>query len=162
MVVTKSGQRARQTLIIIPCGQAKAWDKSPWLGAIPAAEAYTGAPFKVNKEYAEKFADKWVIFSAKYGFIEPDFKIPEAYNVTFKKKSTGPIDKLTLQRQAERLGLYEFSQIVGLGGKAYQAVVKDVFSGKPAVRLSFPFAGLPLGLAMQAIKREIAAREAND
>jgi len=79
------------TLVIIPCGQGKIWDKQPDAGAIQAQYAYTGAPFKVNKEYAEYFADRWVILSAKYGFIDPDYIIPGPYNISFKKKSSGPV-----------------------------------------------------------------------
>ena len=32
------------TLVIIPCGQAKIWDKQPEVGAVQAQYAYTGAP----------------------------------------------------------------------------------------------------------------------
>lgn len=47
----------RQALIIVPCGLAKIWDKSPQAGPVPARLAYTGPPFKVNREYAEHFSD---------------------------------------------------------------------------------------------------------
>lgn len=40
-------------LVIVPCGQEKIWDKKPDLGPVPARDVYTGAPFKVNREYAE-------------------------------------------------------------------------------------------------------------
>ena len=86
-------------LVVIPCGGAKIWKKEPDHGPIKAKFAYTGSPFKVNKKFAEKFADKWVILSAKYGFIDPDFVIPENYNVTFNKPSTNPTKLETLRRQ---------------------------------------------------------------
>ena len=71
-------------LVVVPCGMRKIWDMNPSAGPTPAKNAYVGAPFKVNRAYAEKFADRWVILSAKYGFIDLDFVIPENYDVTFK------------------------------------------------------------------------------
>ena len=65
-----------ETLVIIPCGQAKVWAGEPQRGPTPAGEAYTGAPFKVNRAYAERHGDRWVILSAKYGFIPPDSLLP--------------------------------------------------------------------------------------
>ena len=50
-------------------------------------------------------ADRWVILSAKYGFIDPDFLIPGPYNVTFKRRATGPIDAETLRTQVRAAGL---------------------------------------------------------
>jgi hypothetical protein len=63
-------------LVIVPYGQSKAWDKHPELKGVKASEAYIGVPFRINKAFAEKFADKWIVLSAKHGFIEPDFIIP--------------------------------------------------------------------------------------
>jgi hypothetical protein len=63
-------------LVIVPCGQRKVWDDDPQQGKVPAREAYTGAPFKVNRPYAERRGDRRVILSAKYGFIPPDFELP--------------------------------------------------------------------------------------
>jgi len=46
-------------LVIVPCGSGKIWDKVPDSGPVLASEAYTGAPYKVNKGYAEHFSDDW-------------------------------------------------------------------------------------------------------
>jgi len=54
---------------------------------------YTGTPFLINKRYAEHFGSDWVILSAKYGFIGPDFMIPEDYNITFNDLKSNPITK---------------------------------------------------------------------
>jgi hypothetical protein len=142
--------------VVIPCGQAKIWDKQPWRGPMPARDAYIGAPFKVNLQYAEHFADEWVILSAKYGFIAPDFVICCRYDVSFKKPATNPISLSILKKQAESLTLDRFHIIVGLGGKEYQAAIKAALPDH-ANKLCFPFAGLPLGKGMQAIKQAIAA-----
>lgn len=55
-----------KVLVIIPCGQGKIWDKIPDKGPVMASEAYTGAPFKVNREYAEHFTEHWVIHDEGY------------------------------------------------------------------------------------------------
>jgi hypothetical protein len=144
------------TLVIVPCGQGKVWDADPNRGSVPACDAYNGAPFKVNRAYAEYFADRWVILSAKYGFIPPDFPIPGPYNVTFKKQTTNPVEVSTLRKQIKDRQLDQFEKVVGLGGKEYRAMVEEAFQSLP-VKLYFPFAGLPIGKAMQAAKRAIAA-----
>lgn len=141
-------------LVIVPCGQGKIWDKSPGAGPAAARNAYTGAPFKVNREYAERFADRWVILSSKYGFIDPTFKIPGPYNVTFKTKSPELIFIKTLIQQVNAMGLNRYEKVIGLGGKDYRAIVQEVFSGT-GVTLLFPFAGLPIGEAMAATKQAI-------
>ena len=86
------------TLVIIACGAKKIWDNNPDAGSTSAKDACTGAPFRVNRRYAETFGDRWVILSAKYGFIDPDFIIPENYNVTFKK----PKDKPSKHRRSQK------------------------------------------------------------
>jgi hypothetical protein len=140
------------TLAIIPCGQGKIWDKDPQHGPALARDAYTGAPFKVNLAYAERHSDHWVILSALYGLIEPSFPIPGPYNVTFKVPATNPIGVATLREQIRQQGLDQFSRIVGLGGKEYRTRLAEAFAPSGRV-VEFPFAGLPIGRAMQAIKR---------
>jgi hypothetical protein len=142
------------TLVIIPCGQAKIWDKQPEAGAVQAQYAYTGAPFKVNKEYAEYFGDRWVILSAKYGFIDPDFMIPEPYNISFKKKSSEPVSVDTLVSQIKEMGLNIYEQVVGLGGKEYRAMIVAAFVTYQ-IKPEFPFAGLPIGKTMAKTKESI-------
>lgn len=144
------------TLVIVPCGRSKIWDRAPQHGGVPAGEAYTGAPFKVNRAYAERFADSWVILSAKYGFVRPDFVIPGPYDVTFKHPGADPINGSSLRRQVEGLGLDRFAHVIGLGGKEYRAIIGDAFSDTSA-ELHFPFAGLPIGRAMSATKSAISS-----
>jgi hypothetical protein len=140
-------------LVIVPCGRSKIWSKNPHLGPIPARDAYTGAPFKVNREYAEKMSDRWIVLSAKYGFIEPG-ELIEQYEVTFKRMKTNPVSVATLRKQANDLGLHDFATVIVLGGTEYRKVVAEAFAGTD-VELEFPFAGLPLGKAMQSAKRAI-------
>jgi hypothetical protein len=119
-----------------------------------AKDAYTGSPFKTNRAYAEAFATRWVILSAKYGFILPDSLIPGPYNVTFKDRSTNPVELPRLVKQIKELRLSDVPNIIGLGGKEYRAMIERAFASFPC-SLSFPFSGLAIGLAMQATKRAI-------
>jgi len=141
-------------LVVVPCGMRKVWDVNPCAGPTPARNAYVGAPFKVNREYAEKFADRWVVLSAKYGFIDPDFIIPENYNVTFKRPKTQPISVGDLRRQIVEKGLDKFSKVVVLGGRDYVNVTKRAFEGFK-VTFAAPTLGLPIGKAMKKVREAI-------
>jgi hypothetical protein len=90
-----------------------------------------------------------VVLSAKYGFIAPDFLIPGPYEVTFKDRSTHPIDMATLRDQIQALGLNQFAVAVGLGSKEYREAIEQAFAGTRTHPV-FPFAGLPLGLLLRA------------
>ena len=108
----------------------------------------------MNKLYAIQFGDSWVVLSAKYGFIQPDFMIPGPYNVTFKRKASNPISVAELRDQVRDQRLGSFDRLIGLGGREYRAAEEGAFRGETC-ELLFPFAGLPLGMAMQATKRAI-------
>lgn len=138
-----------RSLTIIPCAQRKIWSKQPNAGPTPAADAYISAAFKLNRQYAEAFGDHWLILSARYGLIEPDFLIPGPYDVSFNRPSSGPITIPEVQAQVQNLGLHAFPTIVALGGKAYRNVLIAALAPHP---IQFPFAGLPIGKAMQAVK----------
>jgi hypothetical protein len=144
----------KKTLVIVPCGRSKIWDKYPRMEECPARRAYIGSPFKVNREYAREFGDAWVILSAKFGFVFPDFKIPGPYEVTFKKPSTCPITVPELKKQIRRLKLDHFDLVIGLGGSDYRKAIQEAFS-QFSPTLSFPYAGLSLGVGMGAIKLDI-------
>jgi hypothetical protein len=142
---------ADDLLVIVPCGSAKIWKKHPDRGPTPARDAYIGSPFKVNREFAERHADRWVILSAKYGFIDPDYVIPESYEVTFTRRSTNPIAYERLAEQVREQGLGRYARIIGLGGKDYRAAIRAAFDGLDA-RLEFPTAGMKLGESLGFLK----------
>jgi len=144
-------------LVVVPCGKGKIWDKYPDAGPTSAKDAYTGAPFRVNREYAECFGEKWVILSAKYGFVSPDFTIPGPYDVSFKDRSTPSVSVETLQKQIREQDLSHFDLVIGLGGKEYRNVIEQAFEPW-GIRIMFPFAGLKTGYAMQATKKAIETR----
>ena len=141
-------------LVVVPCGMRKIWDVDHGAGPTPARNAYVGAPFKVNRRYAEKFADRWVILSAKYGFIDPDFIIPENYDVTFKRPETQPVSLGELRRQIVEKGLNNFSKVVVLGGRDYVDVARRAFEGFE-VTVVAPTFGLPIGKAMKRVRKAI-------
>lgn len=145
------------TLVIVPCGRRKIWDLDPTAGPTPARDAYQGAPFKVNREYAEKFADRWVILSAKYGFIDPDFLIPENYDVTLNRPESRPTTPDSLRRQVEERGLSRYDLVVVLGGSSYSSLTRQAFRDSNT-RVMAPVAGLPVGLAMTKVRRAIDER----
>jgi hypothetical protein len=147
-------------LIIVPCGKSKVWDKHPKRGPTRAADAYSGTPFKLNRAYAERFGDAWIVLSAKYGFIAPDFQIPEPYDVAFTKPKTSPIAVDALRQQVLKQQLHRHSVVVGLGGAAYRDAIAAAFAPFP-VRLAYPFAGLPIGKMMQATKLAIATGDSH-
>lgn len=141
-------------LVVVPCGQGKIWDRYPAAGPTPARDVYTGAPSKVNRAFAEYFGARWVILSAKYGFVDPDFVIPEPYNLTFRKRDPGLVTPATLREQVENLQLAAYPDVIVLGGKEYQRVAREALSGT-GVTPHFPFAGLPMGAAMAATNEAI-------
>lgn len=145
------------TLVVIPCGKVKIWNSRPDAGPTEAADVYRGAPFIVNRRYAEAFGDEWMILSAKYGFIAPTFVIEGPYEVTFTRPNTKPISLAELRQQVSDLNLARYSDVVGLGGVEYRQILSEAFAPS-GVRLRFPFAGLMVGETMAAVNAALAAR----
>lgn len=141
-------------LCVVPCGQRKIWSRYPDAGPTKAKDVYIGPFARTCIEYAEKFyPDRYVILSAKHGFLFPDELIPEDYNVTFNDPRTNPIGVEELRRQAERKGLMKYDEVVVVAGGRYVEIVKRVFVGK---RIVTPLKGLRgMGEMMAAMKRAI-------
>jgi hypothetical protein len=147
---------ANRSLVIVPCGRSKIWDRHPEHGPTLAQDAYTGSLFRMNRLYAERFGRRWVILSAKYGFIAPTVVIPGPYDTTFLRASSSPITVPVLQQQVAALGLADHDAIIGLGGAAYRTVITEAFGPWP-VTITFPFAGLPIGKLLHATKAALTA-----
>ena len=137
-------------LVVVPCGQTKIWKFDPKHGPAKAMDAYAGSPFQVNKSFAQLFSDRWVILSAKHGFMDPDFMIPEDYDVTFKKPASKPMSLGELEKQVQEKHLLDFNIVVALGGEEYTDIVTRLFSRHSKVIA--PTKGLALGLGMQRMK----------
>ncbi len=142
------------TLVIIPCGKKKIWDRYPYVGPTKAKDVYISGYFRWNRRYAEKFGDKWVILSAKYGFIDSDFIISENYDVSFTDRSTETVSLNKLKRQVSDMKLMDFDTIIFLGGKVYADIVSKAFEDYN-VEIIKPFTGLKLGEYMSKVKEAV-------
>lgn len=138
-------------LVIVPCSARKIWDKEPQRGPTPAKNAYTGPLFRLARRFAEIHNYPWIILSAKYGFIEPDYIIPENYNVTFNDLKTNPVTVDVLRRQVEEKKLHRYKKIIVLGGKHYVDAVRKAFQGYD-VDIEAPLEGLPVGEMLRKLK----------
>jgi hypothetical protein len=114
-------------LCIIPCGSAKVWDKVPQAGPTQSQFVYTGVFATTCQRYAKSYFKDWIILSAKYGFLFPDDIVEGPYNISFNKPAEDTIKIETLRDQALMKGLYDFDEIVVLGGMNYIERAKSVF-----------------------------------
>ncbi len=143
-----------KTLVIVPCGKAKIWDRKSSLDYVSAEDAYIGTFFSLNKEYARTFGDRWIILSAKYGFINPETLIQQ-YDVSFNNTRSNPVSTDILKEQIHQLELAGFERIIGLGGVQYRNRISESF-GEYHIEILFPFANcLGIGEMQGAIKRAI-------
>lgn len=104
-------------LVVVSCGSQKLWSRFPSAGPTPAKDAYTSPVFKVSRRYAEQFGERWVILSARYGFIDPDFVIAKNYNLSFYDPQA--IRSPQLVEQVKDKGLDRFFEVAVLGSALY-------------------------------------------
>jgi uncharacterized protein DUF6884 len=107
-------------LHIIECSKRKIWDRgvpsTPRF--VPAKQAYLGSAITSWLADPRASNERWLILSARYGFIDPDQPV-ENYDVTFKLLSTGPItdDALAAQvrcqvRWADAVPIRQFTRVI--------------------------------------------------
>ena len=141
------------TLVIVPCGKAKVWDRRPGAGPTPARDAYVSPFFQLNRRYAEAVGARWVILSAKYGYLDPRDPVDGPYDVTFKRSETLPVTAEHLARQVRTMRLLDHAIIEALGGAAYRELILVSFGWyRCADRVVFPFEGLDLSETTRAVK----------
>jgi len=143
--------RPNTTLAVVACSKKKIWS-GDHVGSATASNTYQGAFFRMASRIAADDADRWVILSAKHGFLNPGTRIKRDYDETLPARlQYAQIERLRGQIIAK--GLHEYAEIVVLGGSRYQAAVEAAFS---------PFgsrvrAGLPpdskIGTRLQLLKR---------
>ena len=141
-------------LVIIGCGKSKIWDKNPGVGAQNAGVAYTGPYFKTIKRFAKTRNCDWMILSGKYGFMRPDFVIPDSYDATFNDSSTCPISVPELKRQVGEQGLGRYDEITVIGGAEYIERTRDAFCGT-SVKIDAPFAGYRIDQQMHMMCQQM-------
>jgi hypothetical protein len=151
--------RRKGTLIIVPCGSQKIWDRNPRFGMIPAKDAYTSVLFKVHREYAETFGTAWLILSARYGFTHPD-QLIENYDFKFDHSDLEPKNWWRLRamiRQAHTFAPYQ--KVVLLGGKLYREITRRVLLGIVLPhRIAEPFANCDLPATIRSVQKAIAKK----
>ena len=138
-----------KVLVIVPCGKRKIWSKQPNVTKVAAKDAYISQYFRLCKRYAEKFSDKWVIFSGKYGIIEPDMSI-ENYDSKLTYGKTKREFHQKIKEQLEEL-LIEYKIVVSLCGKDYSKILEDMIDHHK-VKLYAPLSGQKIGIRMKKLK----------
>lgn len=101
---------------------------------VPAKDAYLGDAMRDWRADPRSATERWLVLSARYGFIDPDQPI-ENYDVTFKDPSTGPISVDTLAAQvqhqvrwADGVPIRQFGKVVVHGHKDYSDRVRAAFT----------------------------------
>ena len=79
-------------LCIIGCSKDKGDSKGK------AADLYIGSNFKIRKKYASEHFTNWVIFSGKYGILDPD-EIIEPYNLNLE--DVDPAERVEVFQRAQ-------------------------------------------------------------
>jgi len=129
----------KNTLFIVACSKTKIWNEDPDAPSyVPARHAYRGKNFRefikwLDSNEIESKQFRWLILSAKYGYIEPWHPIGN-YDVTFDDEKTGPISDETLYSQVmfqkrwkNDTPLSDFKVVVCFGGKTYIEKVRKSF-----------------------------------
>ena len=115
----------KDKLLIIPCSKIKIWHKNPQIKHIKAKDAYISPYFKLCRKFAESIDISWLIFSAKYGLISPDFIIPCNYDVSFNRNYDDKIISKII-KQAEVHKIYTFHKIYSFCGENYNEILRIV------------------------------------
>lgn len=149
-------------LCIIPCGAKKIWDTAAApSGPCPAKRAYISPFHRKCQAYADRFFDHWAILSAKHGFLLPDDRLDENYNVAFGSGHPAIISLHELKRQVSEKRLDRFEEVVVLGGKKFTGIVPEVFPGE--TRIYFPLVGSRgIGDMLQKLNRALERNEPFD
>ena len=89
-----------KTLFIVSCTKSKIWEIDDSKKYVPAKEAYIGDTMKLWLMLEESKKYPWIIFSSKYGFIDPDHPIKE-YDIHFRDDREKAVSDETLLRQIQ-------------------------------------------------------------
>lgn len=142
-----STSNSPETLIVVSCGKKKI---NPQSGAAPirANHAYISTYFKICAEYAEKFSDRWMILSGKFGLIDPGAEIDPRYD--YKLRRAGVFDDLLFSQFRSLLGDSPLC-VISLCGKKYSHVLGKALR-RFGLALSTPLDGLKMGERQKALK----------
>ncbi len=125
----------KEILYVVSCTRDKVWDFGETKKYIPAKDAYVGTTMKSWLSSTKSRDYPWVIFSSKYGFIDPDHPIKN-YDINFVDDGDKAVSEETLFRQlmhhdfecnGERFKICEFKEIRFVGSPKYYNKLKTVF-----------------------------------
>jgi hypothetical protein len=145
------------SLGIVPCGKEKIWDRAPNCGTVPARDAYTGTFHRLARAYTERFADQWMVLSAKHGFLAPDDLVPGPYDVTFNRPNDPRcITTERLREQVRQKRLDRFACVIVICGDKYVQRIREAFQGT-GTKIITPLKGKGgIGPMMGWLKRAVA------
>ncbi|GEM01195.1 hypothetical protein SAMN05421839_10823 [Halolactibacillus halophilus] len=115
-----------RVLAVLPCGKRKIWNQTPDVGPMKVKDVYIGTLHRLTRQYAEIFADEWVILSGKHGFCSKDEMINEDYDITFGMKEADVISLHQLKQQLYHQGLDQYDRAIILTGKKHQRVIEAI------------------------------------
>ena len=131
-------------LVIIAASTARA---VPAAGDLVRAEdAYTRWPYERRRDYARRFADAWLIFSAKWGLLAPSQLIDPSY-VAYGIEA----DEALLVRQLRENGADRYDVIEVLAGEKYLALLRAP-ARTIGLRLAAPLRGRGLRMGEQSVE----------
>ena len=132
-------------LHVVECSWKKIWAEDPAAPTfVPAKSAYRGNEIRAWLDDPRAQEDRWLILSARYGFIEPDHPVAN-YDVTFSDWRTGPVSNETLRAQVmcqtrwpNRVPLRPFRRVIVHGSPEYLKRTQKAFASSGAVVSSEP------------------------
>jgi len=124
-----------KVLFIVSCTGSKIWEKDKSRKYVPAKDAYIGKTMRIWLTLEESKKYPWIIFSSKYGFIDPDHPIKN-YDIHFVEDRDKAVSDTTLLRQIEhhefeyngkRFKIKDFDMIYFIGSREYYDELKKIF-----------------------------------
>ncbi|MDI9640496.1 hypothetical protein QM565_32885 [Geitlerinema splendidum] len=127
--VQKDFLDVKKRIVFISCTKNKIWNICPNLKSVEAGSAYLGPDFVLSNHIAQKLGGRIIIFSAKYGFLNPNDEIPGYYDVTFSRKNDPYISMEVLETQAMQMKLLHYKEIYILCSEPYHQRIKSIYAG---------------------------------
>lgn len=122
--------RKRKKLLVISCTESKRhlYDR-------PALEVYNGPSFRVLRKHISDGVDVLII-SAKYGVINPEFKISD-YNLKMTQKRSLELRKSVSYKIDKALRSGAYDEVFFELGKTYKESLDLDFSGYLGIHIEF-------------------------
>jgi hypothetical protein len=139
-----------ETIALVSCA------KSKQRGPCPARDLYVSPLFCKMRAYAERYADRWFILSAKYGLVAPE-TVLQSYDqmLTGASVRTRRAWAKHVYEQMEEAGLLHYgARFIWLAGRAYQRDLSHLLEG---YEQHDPLAGKRLGERLSWLTGQLGA-----